>query len=122
MENKTFYEDDLSSFYHSGADIIGVNCSFDPEKSLETIGLMKEALDKAGLKPHLMVQPVGYHGPDTGLIGFPCIPENPFGEFPRLNRAVPQLYIPLHSPVAINSHLFRQTYKNIFYIFSYICL
>ncbi|KAJ7373207.1 hypothetical protein OS493_014355 [Desmophyllum pertusum] len=106
----------------AGADIIGVNCSFDPEKSLETIGLMKEALDKAGLKPHLMVQPVGYHGPDTGLIGFPCIPENPFGEFPRLNRAVPQLYIPLHSPVAINSHLFRQTYKNIFYIFSYICL
>ena len=49
--------------------------------SLQTIGLMKEALDKEGLKPHLMVQPVGYHTPDTGSMGFGDLPECPFGEF-----------------------------------------
>ena len=59
-----------------GADIIGVNCRFDPNMSLQTIGLMKEALDKEGLERHLMrTQPVGYHTPDTG-----GLPEAPLGE------------------------------------------
>ena len=56
--------------------------------SLQTIGLMKEALDKEGLKPHLMVQPVGYHTPDTGNMGFIDLPENPFGEFAFPERTV----------------------------------
>ena len=48
--------------------------------SLQTIGLMKEALDKEGLKPHLMIQPVCYHTPDSNENGFVCLPETPFGE------------------------------------------
>ena len=41
---------------------------------------MKEALDKEGLKTYLMVQPVGYHTPDTE-IGFVDLPETPFGKW-----------------------------------------
>lgn len=66
----------------AGADVVGVNCCFDPEKSLQTISLMKEALDKEGLKTYLMVQPVGYHTPDTE-IGFVDLPETPFALEPR---------------------------------------
>ena len=32
----------------SGADIIGVNCRFDPTTSIKTISLMKEALSSVG--------------------------------------------------------------------------
>ena len=63
-----------------GADIIGVDCRFDPNMSLQTIGLMKEALDKEGLKRHLMMQPVGYHSPDAGKLGTGGLPEAPLGE------------------------------------------
>ena len=42
---------------------------------------MKDALEKAGLKCHLMVQPVCYHTPDAGDTGFTSLPELPFGEF-----------------------------------------
>ena len=41
---------------------------------------MKDALDKEGLKPHLMVQPVGYHTPDAGPLGTAGLPESPTGE------------------------------------------
>jgi len=41
---------------------------------------MKEALDKEGLKPHLMIQPIGYHTPDSSGDGFLYLPETPFGE------------------------------------------
>ncbi|KAJ7373164.1 hypothetical protein OS493_014312 [Desmophyllum pertusum] len=68
----------------AGADIVGVNCCFGPNKSLETIGLMKEALDKEGLKPHLMIQPVGYHTPDVGCGGHITLPEFPFAMEPRM--------------------------------------
>lgn len=64
----------------AGADIIGVNCSFSPDMSLQTIGLMKEALDKEGLKPHLMIQPVCYHAPDSNGNGIQYLPEAPFGK------------------------------------------
>ena len=40
---------------------------------------MKEALDKEGLNPYLMIQPVGYHTPDAGRVGFASLPETPFG-------------------------------------------
>ena len=53
--------------------------------SLQTIGLMKVALDKEGLKPYLMVQPVGFHAPDVGIYGFQDIPETPFGAFSFLH-------------------------------------
>ena len=70
--------------------MVGVNCKFDPTTSLKTISLMKEALDKEGLHPHLMIQPVGYHTPDAGRAGFSSLPELPFGKnlFPE-----PWLYV-----------------------------
>ena len=67
-------------FLSSGADIIGVNCKFDPATSMEALRLMKEALDKEGHHPHLMIQPVGYHTPDAGRTGFQSLPELPFGK------------------------------------------
>ena len=57
-----------------------MNCSFSPDMSLQTIGLMKEALDKEGLKPHLMIQPVCYHAPDSNGNGIQYLPEAPFGK------------------------------------------
>ena len=63
-----------------GADIIGVNCRFDHNLSLQTIGLMKEALDKEGLTVHLMMQPVGYLTPDAGPMGLAALPETPLGK------------------------------------------
>ena len=66
--------------FQLGADIIGVNCKFDPFTSMETIRLMKEALDKEGLNPYMMIQPVGYHTPDAGRAGFSSLPELPFGK------------------------------------------
>lgn len=62
----------------AGADIIGVNCRFDSNITLMTIGLMKDALDKEGLKPHLMAQPAGYHTPDADRMGAAHLPESPF--------------------------------------------
>ncbi|PNJ60651.1 BHMT2 isoform 2 [Pongo abelii] len=63
----------------AGASIVGVNCRFGPETSLKTIELMKEGLQRAGLKAHLMVQPLGFHTPDCGKEGFVDLPEYPFG-------------------------------------------
>ncbi|CAG0897675.1 unnamed protein product [Darwinula stevensoni] len=68
----------------AGADIVGVNCHFDPFVSLETIKLMKAGLEKAGLKPFLMCQPLGYHTPDAGPQGFIDLLEFPFALEPRL--------------------------------------
>ncbi|XP_013400476.1 betaine--homocysteine S-methyltransferase 1 [Lingula anatina] len=68
-----------------GADIVGVNCHFDPFVSLEAIRLMKEALDKEGLKPYLMCQPLAYHTPDCNKQGFIDLPEFPFALEPRLS-------------------------------------
>ena len=68
-------------YYSLGADVIGVNCRFDLNTSLQTIGLMKEALDREGLGPHLMMQPAGYHSPDaaSSKLGMASLPESPLG-------------------------------------------
>lgn len=66
-----------------GADIIGLNCLFDPKNCIETMTLMKEALDKAGIKKHLMAQPLGYRTPDVGNRGWVNIDEFPFALEPR---------------------------------------
>uniref|UniRef100_A0A2I3HAC5 Betaine--homocysteine S-methyltransferase 2 n=1 Tax=Nomascus leucogenys TaxID=61853 RepID=A0A2I3HAC5_NOMLE len=63
----------------AGASIVGVNCRFGPETSLKTMELMKEGLEQAGLKAHLMLQPLGFHTPDCGKEGFVDLPEYPFG-------------------------------------------
>lgn len=70
--------------FFAGADIIGINCFYDPDVCLKTMRDMKQGLDKAGLKCHLMVQPIGYKTPEcmdnnspaskmgmTGLAEFP---------------------------------------------------
>lgn len=63
-----------------GASIVGVNCHFDPDTCLETVKLMKEGLQAAKLKAHLMSQPLAFHTPDCGKQGFIDLPEFPFGK------------------------------------------
>ena len=83
----------------AGAQIVGVNCLFDPFITLEVMRKMKEALDAFELSPYLMAQPNGYRVPDGGTFGW-CevsaaalarphgiltaqIPEFPFAMEPR---------------------------------------
>ena len=73
------------NLYMTGADIVGVNCSFDPDTSLETIRLMKQGLEDAGLgHTYLMTQPVGFHCPDAvhAKDGYHVLPEFPLGKNP----------------------------------------
>ena len=75
----------LHSTWKSGADVIGINCRFDPSLCLETIAMMKAGLESAGFadnSPYLMVQPVAYHTQDVAQNphGLAAVPENPFGE------------------------------------------
>ncbi|XP_030882416.1 betaine--homocysteine S-methyltransferase 1 isoform X2 [Leptonychotes weddellii] len=68
----------------AGAAIVGVNCRFGPSTSLKTMRLMKEGLQAAGLKAHLMMQSLGFHTPDCGKGGFVDLPEYPCGLEPRV--------------------------------------
>ncbi|TSK72156.1 Betaine--homocysteine S-methyltransferase 1 [Bagarius yarrelli] len=68
----------------AGADIVGVNCHFDPKTCVEAVSMMKAAVEKAGLKAHYMVQPLAYHTPDCGCQGFIDLPEFPFALEPRI--------------------------------------
>ena len=58
-----------------GADLVGVNCNFGPKIALETMKLMKAALDKAELKTYMMMQPVCFFTPEiksgNGLLDLP---------------------------------------------------
>lgn len=69
----------------TGADIIGINCLFDPVLSLKTMEYFKQAVDQMEAKkvPHLMVQPIGYHTQDVGLTGWLNTEEFPFAVEPR---------------------------------------
>jgi len=67
----------------AGAQIVGVNCLFDPFITLEVMRKMKEALDAFELSPYLMAQPNGYRVPDGGSFGWCEIPEFPFAMEPR---------------------------------------
>uniref|UniRef100_UPI00358F3C56 betaine--homocysteine S-methyltransferase 1-like n=1 Tax=Myxine glutinosa TaxID=7769 RepID=UPI00358F3C56 len=68
----------------AGAQVVGVNCHFDPKTSLEAVRLMKQGLESVGLKAHLMCQPLAYHTPDCNKQGFIDLPEFPFALEPRL--------------------------------------
>uniref|UniRef100_I3KAP1 Betaine--homocysteine S-methyltransferase 1 n=1 Tax=Oreochromis niloticus TaxID=8128 RepID=I3KAP1_ORENI len=68
----------------AGAQIVGVNCHFDPMTCVETVKLMKEGVEKAGLKAHYMVQPLAFHTPDCNRQGFIDLPEFPFALEPRI--------------------------------------
>ena len=45
--------------------MVGVNCKFGPNVTLESIQAMRTALQEAGLKPYLMCQPLGFLTPDV---------------------------------------------------------
>ena len=64
-----------------GADVVGVNCFWGPDQLLETIEIMKKAMEDAGVKRHLIVQPIGYHTPERNHLGFTGIDEFPFGKY-----------------------------------------
>lgn len=59
---------------------VGINCHFDPFVTLEGLKKMKTALDAAGLKVHLIAQPLAFHTPDAEKQGFIDLPEFPFGK------------------------------------------
>ncbi|KAG7158356.1 Betaine--homocysteine S-methyltransferase 1-like 2 [Homarus americanus] len=68
----------------AGAHVVGINCHFDPFMTLEGLRLMKAALDAAGVKVHLIAQPLALHTPDAHKQGFIDLPEFPFGLEPRI--------------------------------------
>jgi len=68
----------------AGAQIVGVNCHFDPLTCVKAVQMMKEGVEKAGLKAHYMVQPLAFHTPDCNCQGFIDLPEFPFGLEPRI--------------------------------------
>jgi len=69
----------------AGADIVGINCHFDPATVLKAIRLMKEGLVKNGLtNVFLMTQPLAYWTPDCNKQGFIDLPEFPFALEPRI--------------------------------------
>ncbi|XP_022624512.1 betaine--homocysteine S-methyltransferase 1 [Seriola dumerili] len=68
----------------AGAQIVGINCHFDPETCVKTVKMMKEGVEKAGLKAHYMSQPLAYHTPDCNRQGFIDLPEFPFSLEPRI--------------------------------------
>ncbi|KAK3722803.1 hypothetical protein QZH41_020009 [Actinostola sp. cb2023] len=63
---------------------VGVNCFFDPDMCIETVRIMKAALDEAGIKKHLNTQPIGYKTPEclheNLKLGMTGLPEFPFGK------------------------------------------
>ncbi|KAK4289590.1 hypothetical protein Pmani_037450 [Petrolisthes manimaculis] len=67
----------------AGAQVVGLNCQFDPTGTLKTMKIMKEALHAAGLSPFLMTQPNGFHCPGTGKHGYTECPEYPLAMEPR---------------------------------------
>ena len=70
----------------AGANVVGVNCHFDPFMSLDAIKVMKESLVGANLldQAYLMVQPIAYFTPDVNRQGMIDLPEFPFALEPRL--------------------------------------
>lgn len=76
-----YIREHCGSFLLSGADIIGINCISGPSECLEAIKLMKKGLEEAGIKRHLMIQPLAYHIPDGLPCGYFEVPEFPFGMY-----------------------------------------
>lgn len=69
----------------AGADIVGVQCNFDPFITFPVIEQMKQGLEKEGLTPYLMMQPCCYHCPETDNMkeGYMTLPEYPLALEPR---------------------------------------
>ena len=58
-----------------GADIVGLNCNFDPDLCLKGMAMGKKALEDAGIERHLIVQPLALWTPDCGKEGYYTLPE-----------------------------------------------
>jgi len=54
---------------------------------VKAVKMMKEAVEKAGLKAHYMVQPLAFHTPDCNCQGFIDLPEFPFGSVHHLHKS-----------------------------------
>lgn len=73
----------------AGADLVGTNCSFGPNTALKAMKMMKESLEKAGLNPFLVMQPVAFHTGDCehNIDGYHELPEFPLAlEGRAINR------------------------------------
>lgn len=68
----------------AGSSMVGVHCHFGPDQLLDAMELVKQGLEDAKLKCHMMVQPLGYQTPDASKQGFIDLPEFPFGLEPRI--------------------------------------
>ncbi|XP_042876696.1 S-methylmethionine--homocysteine S-methyltransferase BHMT2-like [Penaeus japonicus] len=73
-DDKLVLKKDLMSRHFS---MIGVNCLSDPVMTIDTMRLMKEALDAEGLRPLLMTQPNGFFSTGTDRYGYRSCPEYP---------------------------------------------
>lgn len=70
----------LKALQSLGAHIIGVNSQFGPNMSLQTIGFMKDALDKERARHLMMQHGFGYHTPNAGILGTGGLLEPLLGE------------------------------------------
>merc|ERR1719228_2911268 len=68
----------------AGADVVGTNCHFGPVEAIKATRVMRKALDEAGIKIHMMTQPLAFQTPDAKTQGFIDLPEFPFGLEPRI--------------------------------------
>lgn len=78
----------------AGANVVGVNCHFDPSMSLDAMQMMRDSLDDENLlhkgssqnnsnKVYLMCQPVAFHTPEATRQGIIDLPEYPLALEPR---------------------------------------
>ena len=79
----------ISKIFVQGADVIGLNCCFDPQRLIEAVKVMKEALEKAGYKKHLICQPVGSWTPEVKRGGWVNLPEWPLGKHYQFSVSKP---------------------------------
>lgn len=69
----------------AGADVVGINCHYDPFRCLNAVKKMVRAVREAGFdKVHFMIQPLAYMVPDASVQGFIDLPEFPFALEPRV--------------------------------------
>lgn len=63
----------------AGADVVGINCHFDPFRCIEGVRKMITAVKAAGFdEVHFMTQPIAFYTPDANVQGFIDLPEFPF--------------------------------------------
>ena len=70
----------MSQFNFSGADIIGTNCRFAPNDTLDAAIMMKNGIQATGMSSHYICQPNGWELECTNKHGHSEEPECPYGE------------------------------------------